>query len=62
MFYDRERNVIYVSNVDGKPNDKDAKGSIALLSADGKKVNHDWVTGLNAPKGLALVDKTPVCR
>ena len=58
MFYDRERNVIYISNVDGKPNDKDAKGSITLLSADGKTVNHDWVTGLNAPKGLALVDKT----
>ena len=56
MLYDKERKVIYVSNVDGKPTDKDAKGSIALLSADGKKVNQDWVTGLNAPKGLALID------
>lgn len=55
MLFDKERNVIYVSNVDGKPMDKDGKGSIALLSVDGKKADQEWVTGLNAPKGLALV-------
>jgi len=55
MLFDKERNVIYVSNVDGKPMTKDGKGSIALLSVDGKKADQEWVTGLNAPKGLALV-------
>jgi len=58
MLFDKERNVIYVSNVDGKPMDKDGKGSIALLSVDGKKADQEWVTGLNAPKGLALVKNT----
>ncbi len=58
MLFDKERNVIYVSNIDGKPTDKDGKGSIALLSVDGKKVNQKWLTGLNAPKGLALVKDT----
>ncbi len=58
MLYDKTRDVIYVSNVDGKPNDKDKSGSISLLSSDGKTVKQDWVTGMNAPKGLALVGDT----
>ncbi len=58
MLYNKKRDAIYVSNVDGKPNDKDKKGSIALLSTDGKTVKQDWVSGLNAPKGLALVGDT----
>lgn len=57
MLFDQQRKVIYVSNVAGKPNEKNGKGSIALLSTDGKKADQQWVTGLNAPKGLALVDK-----
>lgn len=56
MLFDKERNMIYVSNVNGKPNEKDSNGFISQLSADGKKVNHEWITGLNAPKGLALVN------
>lgn len=58
MLYDKKHDVIYVSNVDGKPTDKDANGSIALLSPDGKTVKQDWVSGLNAPKGMALVGDT----
>jgi sugar lactone lactonase YvrE len=58
MLYDKERDVIYVSNVDGNPTKADGKGSIALLSADGKTVKQDWISGLNAPKGLALVGNT----
>lgn len=43
---------IYVSSVDGMPAEKDGKGHISKISADGKTVNAMWVTGLNAPKGL----------
>lgn len=46
--------VIYVSNVDGDPAKKDGKGSIAQVSLDGKLINLDWVSGLDAPLGLAL--------
>ena len=53
--YDAKRNLIFVSNVDGQPNDKDGKGSISLLSPAGKMVNAAWQSGLNAPKGLAMV-------
>lgn len=50
--YDSTRDVIYVSNVNGGPSDKDGAGHISLLSKDGKVQDLEWVTGLNAPKGL----------
>lgn len=46
--------VIYVSNVAGSPVDKDGNGYISKLSLDGKVTTEKWVTGLDAPKGLAL--------
>lgn len=45
--------VIYVSNVAGGPLDKDGNGYISKLSPDGKITTEKWVTGLDAPKGLA---------
>ncbi len=51
---DTKAGVIYVSNVNGKPDEKDGNGTISKLSLDGKTAQHGWVTGLNAPKGLAL--------
>lgn len=56
--YDAQRDVIYVSNVDGGPMDKDGKGGVAKVSPDGELVDAAWVTGLNAPKGLALHEGT----
>lgn len=44
---------IFVSNLDGDPGGKDGKGFISKLDADGKVVKIDWLTGLDAPKGLA---------
>jgi sugar lactone lactonase YvrE len=48
--------VIYVSNVNGNPLDVDGNGYIAKLSLQGEILDQHWVTGLNAPKGLALHD------
>ena len=50
---DVKAGVVYVSNVNGDPMGKDAKGYIATVSLDGKKVEK-WVDGLKAPKGLAM--------
>ena len=50
---DAAAGVIYVSNVNGDPMGKDAKGYLAKVSMDGKKVEK-WVDGLKAPKGLAI--------
>src|SRR5450755_4425877 len=45
----------YVSNIAGKPTDKDGNGFISKVSLkDGKLIEPKWVTGLDAPKGLAL--------
>ncbi len=54
IVYDKKRNRLYVSNVDGSPLDKDGKGSISILSLDGKIIEQAWIIGLNAPKGLAM--------
>lgn len=52
--WDGARKVIYVSNVNGNPPDKDGNGYISTLNAEGKVVIEKWVTGLDAPKGMAL--------
>lgn len=52
--YVAAENAIFVSNVTGEPGTKDGSGFISRLdSASGKLVKRDWLTGLNAPKGLA---------
>jgi sugar lactone lactonase YvrE len=56
IVYDKKRNRLYVSNVDGAPLDKDGKGSISILSLDGKIIEQAWIIGLDAPKGLAMYD------
>jgi sugar lactone lactonase YvrE len=55
VLFDPTQNVLYVSNVAGEAMAKDGKGFISRLSPDGKILTLEWATGLNAPKGLALV-------
>lgn len=45
---------LYFSNIEGEVNAKDTKGSIGKMDPNGKVLNVDWLTGLNAPKGLAI--------
>ena len=54
--YDADRSQIYVSNINGQPMIKDNNGFISLLSKDGKIKKLKWVTGMNAPKGMVIVD------
>ena len=49
-----DRSFVYVSNIGGSPLEKDGNGSISKVSIDGKMMEQKWVTGLNAPKGMAL--------
>ncbi len=55
--YDLQKNVLIVSNINGKPSAKDGNGFLSLLSLDGKVLKLKWVSGLNAPKGAALVGR-----
>ncbi|MEP6750514.1 MAG: ATP/GTP-binding protein [Bacteroidota bacterium] len=52
VLFDAGDKLLYVSNIDGQPWEKDGKGSIGKVGLDGKIIRVDWVTGLNAPKGL----------
>lgn len=45
---------LYVSLIDGAGNEKDGKGGVAILNRNGTVKNLNWVTGLNAPKGMGL--------
>ncbi len=55
VFFDGKSKVLYVTNIDGKePWGKDGKGSVGKVGLDGKIIAVDWVTGLNAPKGMGL--------
>jgi hypothetical protein len=51
---DSSESVLYVSNVNGDAAAADGNGYISKLSLKGKILDKEWVTGLNAPKGLAL--------
>ena len=53
VLVDDKENCIWVSNIDGASNGKDGKGSISKLSKTGTPINLEWITGLNAPKGMA---------
>jgi len=48
-----KQNVLFVSNVNGKPTLKDQNGFISKVSpSNGSIIELNWVTGLNAPKGI----------
>ena len=53
---DAGEGVLYVSNVNGDAAAADGNGYISKLSLEGEIQDKEWVTGLNAPKGLALHD------
>lgn len=54
VYYDHDRQIIYVSNVTGSPTDKDGTGFISKITIDGTIDKLEWVTGLNAPKGMGV--------
>lgn len=55
VVFDAQQQRLFVSNVNGNPNDADGNGYISTLSLDGKVLKQHWLKGFNAPKGLALV-------
>ena len=56
VLFDAARNQIYVSNIAGKPTVKDNNGFISILDTNGVVSNLKWVSGMNAPKGMAIID------
>lgn len=56
VLYDNENDILYVSNIVGNPTGKDGAGFISKLNPDGSVEEMEWVTGLNAPKGMAILN------
>jgi hypothetical protein len=56
VLHDSKNNLLYVSCIDGKSGEKDGKGAIAKVSLDGEILATEWVNGLDAPKGMGIVD------
>jgi len=56
VVFDPQHQLLFISNVNGNPNDADGNGYISQLSLDGKVIKQHWLEGLNAPKGMALLD------
>lgn len=54
--YNPDNQTIYVSCGNTDASAKDGDGFIALLNTDGSVKNMEWVTGLNAPKGMAILN------
>lgn len=54
VIYDAANDVLYVSNINGQPTGKDGNGFISKLGLDGKVVQAQWVTGMDAPKGMGI--------
>ena len=54
VLYYHNSDVLFVSNIVGNPSGEDGRGFISKLSTQGKIINLKWITGLNAPKGMAV--------
>ena len=54
VLYYPEGEYLFVSNIDGNSDEKDGKGSIGKIDLNGKVIAVDWVSGLNAPKGMGV--------
>ncbi len=54
VLYCEKENVLFVSNINGQPADKDSNGFITKMTLDGKIVKLKWANGLNAPKGMGI--------
>lgn len=51
---DKKGSYLFVALIDGQGDAVDGKGGIAKLSTNGSVVDKNWLTGLNAPKGMAI--------
>lgn len=53
VYQQQDDKFLFVSEIDGEGNVADGEGGVALLNTDGSMREHNWLRGLNAPKGLA---------
>ena len=52
VYYDAGSGRVFISNINGKPAEKNGQGFISQMTPNGKIIKLKWVTGLDAPKGI----------
>jgi sugar lactone lactonase YvrE len=59
VVYAPKQDTLFVSNIDGKPDQKDQKGFISRISlSNGSITELNWITRLDAPKGMAIYNNS----
>jgi sugar lactone lactonase YvrE len=58
MYWDAASGSIFASQIAGAPDGRDGNGRIVKMDGNGKVINANFVTGLNAPKGLRVHNGT----
>ncbi|MBN2519772.1 MAG: hypothetical protein JXB17_04645 [Bacteroidales bacterium] len=53
-YYDQERDVIFVSNINSGATEEGDNGFISKLNRQGEIIELKWVTGINTPKGIGV--------
>lgn len=56
VIYDKDNDVIYVSNMNDNPREKDGNGFISRLSTSGEILDLEWVADMSSPKGLGIYE------
>jgi len=56
VIYDRDNDVVYVSNLNYEPRVKDGNGFISRMSTSGEILDLKWVEDMSSPKGLGIYD------
>lgn len=54
VLYDELQDRLFVSCINGAPGEKNGKGYISLLDTEGNIKALEWVSGLDAPKGMGI--------
>ena len=57
VLFDHDRDLLFVSNINGGPTEKNGQGFISTVGLDGRIAKLHWLDGLNAPKGMARIGK-----
>ena len=59
VVYALKEDTLFVSNIDGKADEKDQKGFISKVSlSNGSITELKWIDGLNAPKGMVIYNNS----
>lgn len=55
VLYDPSEKMLYISNINDKPWEKDENGYVTRHKADGTIINYNWVEDMSAPKGMGIL-------